>query len=281
MTRPTPSTRRRGDLCANGAENGADLSAAVFAYNHSEAYVVEVLDLASSYGQTEAQTVAAGTAPAGSPSTGRSLRSARRMSGAARRPVSASTAPAWSRPPTTRPASPCPGPHKRSTTRPPSSRRRPARTWRPGLLRRRTVQCRACRDLRRHGGRPGRDGRRPVHRCRRPRRVISHDGRCLLGNRHLPRCDFRLRPIDVVRTITTVLRATPRTNVRNRASNHSRIGERRSGTALTVSGLPEMQHGCGPAREDQVPQVLPLLSPRPARHGSSPPVSEDQKNTSR
>ena len=50
------------DLCANGAENGANLSAAVFAYNHSQSYVSEVLDLAQSYGQTEAQTVAAGTA---------------------------------------------------------------------------------------------------------------------------------------------------------------------------------------------------------------------------
>ncbi len=50
------------DLCANGAENGADLTAAVFDYNHSQAYVTEVLDLAQSYGQTQAQTVAAGTA---------------------------------------------------------------------------------------------------------------------------------------------------------------------------------------------------------------------------
>ena len=51
------------DLCANGAADGADLSAAVFAYNHSEAYVSEVLDLAASYGQTGAQAVASGTAP--------------------------------------------------------------------------------------------------------------------------------------------------------------------------------------------------------------------------
>ena len=50
------------DLCANGAENGTNLSAAVFAYNHSQSYVAEVLDLAQSYGQTQAQTVAAGTA---------------------------------------------------------------------------------------------------------------------------------------------------------------------------------------------------------------------------
>jgi hypothetical protein len=49
-------------LCANGAENGANLNAAVYAYNHSDSYVSEVLDLAQTYGQTQAQTVAAGTA---------------------------------------------------------------------------------------------------------------------------------------------------------------------------------------------------------------------------
>jgi cell wall-associated NlpC family hydrolase len=49
-------------LCANGAANGANLNAAVFAYNHSDTYVSEVLDLASSYGETQAQIVAAGTA---------------------------------------------------------------------------------------------------------------------------------------------------------------------------------------------------------------------------
>jgi cell wall-associated NlpC family hydrolase len=51
------------DLCANGAANGANLSAAVYAYNHASWYVSEVLDLAQTYSQTEAQTVAAGTAP--------------------------------------------------------------------------------------------------------------------------------------------------------------------------------------------------------------------------
>jgi len=51
------------DLCASGAANGADLSAAVFAYNHSDTYVSEVLDLAQSYNQTQAQTIAADTAP--------------------------------------------------------------------------------------------------------------------------------------------------------------------------------------------------------------------------
>ena len=50
------------DLCANGGENGADLNAAVYDYNHSQAYVSEVLDLAQTYGQTQAQTVATGTA---------------------------------------------------------------------------------------------------------------------------------------------------------------------------------------------------------------------------
>ncbi|MDA8283766.1 MAG: NlpC/P60 family protein [Actinomycetota bacterium] len=50
------------DLCANGGENGTDLQAAVYAYNHASWYVSEVLDLANTYGQTQAQTVAAGTA---------------------------------------------------------------------------------------------------------------------------------------------------------------------------------------------------------------------------
>ncbi len=50
------------DLCANGATDGTNLSAAIFDYNHSDTYVSEVLDLANSYGQNEAQTVAAGTA---------------------------------------------------------------------------------------------------------------------------------------------------------------------------------------------------------------------------
>ncbi|MHB1517089.1 MAG: C40 family peptidase [Acidimicrobiales bacterium] len=49
-------------LCANGAAGGTDLSAAVFAFNHSTSYVTEVLDLAQSYGQGAAGTVAAGTA---------------------------------------------------------------------------------------------------------------------------------------------------------------------------------------------------------------------------
>ncbi len=49
-------------LCANGAANGADISGAVFAYNHASWYVTEVLALARSYSQTQAQTVAAGTA---------------------------------------------------------------------------------------------------------------------------------------------------------------------------------------------------------------------------
>jgi cell wall-associated NlpC family hydrolase len=36
-------------LCANGATGGADLSGAVYAYNHSTAYVQQVLALAQSY----------------------------------------------------------------------------------------------------------------------------------------------------------------------------------------------------------------------------------------
>ena len=49
-------------LCANGGANGANLAQAVWDYNHSQAYVSEVLSLARSYGQTQAQTVAASTA---------------------------------------------------------------------------------------------------------------------------------------------------------------------------------------------------------------------------
>ena len=49
-------------LCANGAANSADLQAAVFSYNHASWYVSEVLALANSYVQTQAQIVAAGSA---------------------------------------------------------------------------------------------------------------------------------------------------------------------------------------------------------------------------
>jgi hypothetical protein len=52
------------DLCADGAGNGANLTGVVFAYNHSQSYVTEVLDLAQSYGETETQTVAVSTAGA-------------------------------------------------------------------------------------------------------------------------------------------------------------------------------------------------------------------------
>ncbi len=49
-------------LCANGAKGGANINGAIWQYNHSQAYVDQVLALASSYGQSQAQTVAAGTA---------------------------------------------------------------------------------------------------------------------------------------------------------------------------------------------------------------------------
>jgi cell wall-associated NlpC family hydrolase len=39
-------------LCADGASGGADISAAVLAYNHSTSYVTRVLALAQSYGQS-------------------------------------------------------------------------------------------------------------------------------------------------------------------------------------------------------------------------------------
>jgi len=49
-------------LCANGAEGGADINGAIWQYNHSQAYVDQVLALAQTYGQTATETVAAGTA---------------------------------------------------------------------------------------------------------------------------------------------------------------------------------------------------------------------------
>jgi hypothetical protein len=48
-------------LCANGAAGGADIPAAVFAYNHDDAYVSEVLSLAETFGQDIGPIVAAST----------------------------------------------------------------------------------------------------------------------------------------------------------------------------------------------------------------------------
>ena len=48
-------------LCANGAAGGADLSGAVFAYNHSASYVAEVLALAETYASSPATTAETGS----------------------------------------------------------------------------------------------------------------------------------------------------------------------------------------------------------------------------
>jgi cell wall-associated NlpC family hydrolase len=48
-------------LCANGAANGANLAGAIESYNHSSAYVAEVLALAQSYGGTTASLVPTGS----------------------------------------------------------------------------------------------------------------------------------------------------------------------------------------------------------------------------
>jgi cell wall-associated NlpC family hydrolase len=45
-------------LCADGAAGGADLSAAVYAYNHSASYVAEVLALAQTYASSSPDTTA-------------------------------------------------------------------------------------------------------------------------------------------------------------------------------------------------------------------------------
>jgi cell wall-associated NlpC family hydrolase len=48
-------------LCANGAAAGADVPAAVFAYNHDDAYVAKILALAQSFGQVTPASVIART----------------------------------------------------------------------------------------------------------------------------------------------------------------------------------------------------------------------------
>lgn len=50
-------------LCADGASGGADIAGAIYAYNHSAAYVAQVLALAQSYGA--APSGSAGTTPPG------------------------------------------------------------------------------------------------------------------------------------------------------------------------------------------------------------------------
>ena len=48
-------------LCADGAAGGADLSGAVYAYNHSASYVAEVLALAQTYASSPATTAETGS----------------------------------------------------------------------------------------------------------------------------------------------------------------------------------------------------------------------------
>jgi len=50
-------------LCANGAGGPARLAAAIWNYNHSNAYVMKVLDLATSYGIAQLGSLAANAAP--------------------------------------------------------------------------------------------------------------------------------------------------------------------------------------------------------------------------
>lgn len=52
-------------LCANGAAGGANISGAIFAYNHSQSYVQQVLTLAQSYGGVTATSAQVSNANAG------------------------------------------------------------------------------------------------------------------------------------------------------------------------------------------------------------------------
>jgi hypothetical protein len=60
-TQPTPS-RGGPDAPCQRCLGGANIGGPVFDYNHSAAYVTDVLGLAATYGQTQAQTVGSGTA---------------------------------------------------------------------------------------------------------------------------------------------------------------------------------------------------------------------------
>ena len=121
-------------LCANGAAGGADLSGAVYAYNHSASYVAQVLALAQSYaaarrgGHGHVGRRRRVRVPAPWRCRGRCPRSGRPTSGVARRRASASTARVSCRRPTPWRAWRCPGWPRTSTTRRRSWRR--ARPWR-------------------------------------------------------------------------------------------------------------------------------------------------------
>ena len=164
-------------LCADGASGGADISGAVYAYNHSASYVPgtrvgPVLPLRHPRRRrtrlphpTRAQVL--------SPFLGPCRKSARPMSGVVKHPASASIAPDWCRPLTLSRAwnSPRrPGPVRRhaeaGSGRAPGARR-------PGLLRRRSGFHRPRGALCRHSRRRGCHGRRAPHGGRCPGRVLS------------------------------------------------------------------------------------------------------------
>lgn len=52
------------DLCANGAQDGTDIPGAIYAYNHSQAYVAEVLSYAAAYAAPAPSTAAPSPAAA-------------------------------------------------------------------------------------------------------------------------------------------------------------------------------------------------------------------------
>ena len=173
--RRTPLLRRPVCLCADGAAGGADLSGAVYAYNHSASYVAEVLALAQTYASSPAAPADTGSSgSAGAVAVSWALSQiGTPTSGEARHPVWASTVRDSSRPPTPWRAFHFPEWRRTSTTR--------RRSWLPGPSWPRETWCssaagrihRPRRPLRGCGQWRERHGRCTAHRCRRTGRGLS------------------------------------------------------------------------------------------------------------
>ena len=172
-------------LKANGAP--AETQRAIFAYNHSQAYVETVLRWASPTNtkpRARRRGTRSGRRRRRRRSRSRSHSSACPTCGAGRDPA-ALTAAASSKPPTAPPASSFPAPRRNNST--PGPPARPARRSSPAT---------SCSSAPAPATSPTsgsssarRDGRRAPHGDRRAHRVVPHDDRRRVGRRRLPRRD--------------------------------------------------------------------------------------------